>query len=90
MNLLFWILEITNVIILSLPLWLQAIKKTKSFLLSRQGVYFVGVITTFLGLMMKLECQDCYKTILVACIPMVLILSDFLIYRVVRASEHNL
>lgn len=96
MNLLFWILEIANITLLGIPLWNRFFRKTRSFLQTKglhstkYGLYIFCAAFTIISIVMKFQCDDCFKTLMVVVIPIGSIMAEGLIGKIVKVSEFNL
>lgn len=90
MNLLFWILEIANFILLSIPFIVSLFMRTGRFLISKHGLYILCLAITITAFVLKVQCVDCYKIMMIASIPGIMILSDQMMKRLSRATEFNL
>jgi hypothetical protein len=96
MNLLFWILEIANITLLGIPLWNRFFRKTRNLLQTRSlrsakyGLYFFCAAFTIISIVMKFQCDDCFKTLMVVVIPIGSIMAEGLIGKIVKVSEFNL
>lgn len=90
MNLLFWILEIANILLLGIPLWNRFFKKTRRVINTKYGLYFFCAAFTLISMVMWFQCEDCFKTLMIVVIPISMILTEGLIEKLVKVTEYNL
>ena len=86
----FWIVQIANIVLLGIPLWNRFYKKTRSMINTKYGLYFFCAAFTIISMVMKFQCEDCFKTFMIVVIPIGLILTEGLIEKLVKVSEYNL
>ncbi len=89
MNVLFWILQTINVLLLGIPLWVRAYYKTR-FFVSKYGLYLICAVVTGISMVMKFQSEDGHQTLMMVAIPIIIVVSENVTVRVVKATENNL
>lgn len=90
MNVLFWILEVINVLLLGIPIWARFYNRSKKFFVSKYGLYFSILVVTGISMAMKYHDQDCNQTLMMVAMPVVIVFSENLTVRAIKATEINL